>query len=116
MTGRSDLVKKIAETSLLRYARSPLGWIRLVASGRTLREEEQVQRKRIDDALEGRGAERLAGLSDLVRTVVELRAIGARRCLSFPLRAWLPIHVVTFALALGLLVIHVVAVGGGLRR
>jgi Fe-S-cluster-containing dehydrogenase component len=106
-SGKSDLVKKLLEKILLPYARSPLGPIALVASGRSLREEETALSARIDGVLEGRGKERLAGLADLVRIVVELRALPAQRALLALLRVGLPVHVVTFALALALLVLHV---------
>ena len=56
--------------------------------------------------LEGRGKERLAGLAELVRIVVELRALPAQRGLLALLRVGLPIHVVTFGIALALLILH----------
>jgi Fe-S-cluster-containing dehydrogenase component/CRP-like cAMP-binding protein len=106
-TGKSDLVKKILETVLLPYSRSPLGPLALIASGRSLRDEEAALSARIDALLEGRGKERLAGLSSLTRTVVELRALPAQRWLQRALRAALPAHVVTFTIAVALLVLHV---------
>ena len=109
VSGRSDLVKKIFEKILLPYTKSPLGPIALLASGRSIRAEEQSLRARIDRVLEGRGKERLAGLDELVRIVVELRALPAQRGLLFALRAGLPAHVVTFGIALALLVVHVIA-------
>ncbi len=105
-SGKSDLVKKIFEKILLPYARSPLGPLALAASGRRLREEEAALSARIDGVLEGRGKERLAGLSELVRVVVELRSLPAQRWLLRALRAGLPLHIVTFAIALGLLALH----------
>jgi Fe-S-cluster-containing dehydrogenase component/CRP-like cAMP-binding protein len=107
-SGRSDLVKKIFEKILLPYARSPLGPLALLASGRRLRDEEVALRARIDVVLEGRGQERLAGLAELLRIVVELRALPAQRWLLGALRAGLPLHVVTFAIATALLALHVV--------
>src|SRR6185437_12757235 len=106
-SGKSDLVKKIFEKILLPYARSPIGPLALLASGRRLREEESALRARIDVVLEGRGKERLAGLSELVRVVVELRSLPAQRWLLGVLRAGLPLHIVTFAIALALLALHV---------
>jgi hypothetical protein len=110
VSGRSDLVKKIFEKILLPYTKNPLGPLALLASGRSMRAEEQILRTRIERVLEGRGKERLAGLDELVRIVVELRALPAQRGLMFALRAGLPAHVVTFGIALGLLVVHVIAV------
>jgi hypothetical protein len=86
VSGKSELVKKIVEKILLPYARRALGPAALLLSGRRLREEERALRARIDAALEGRGAERLAGLSDLIRIVVELRALPAQRWLLGALR------------------------------
>jgi hypothetical protein len=99
-------VKKILERFLLPYAASPLGPLALLASGRLLREEEAALRARIDAALEGRGKERLGGLAELVRIVVEMRALGAQRGLLLTLRAGLPLHIVSFAIALALLGLH----------
>jgi Fe-S-cluster-containing dehydrogenase component/CRP-like cAMP-binding protein len=108
VSGKSDLVKKIFETMLLPYAKSFFGPALLIASGRRLREEEQRLETKIETTLEGRGKERLAGLSDLVRIVVELRALPAQRALLFSLRVFLPLHVLTFVMALALLIAHVV--------
>jgi CRP-like cAMP-binding protein/Fe-S-cluster-containing dehydrogenase component len=107
-SGKSDLVKKILEKILLPYARSPLGPLALVAGGRSLKQEQEALMARIDEVLEGRGKERLAGLSSLVRLVVEMRALPAQRALLALLRAWLPIHVATFGVAIAMLVLHVV--------
>lgn len=109
VSGRSDLVKKIFEKILLPYTRSPFGPIALLVSRRRLRDEEQALRARIDTVLEGRGAERLAGLSELIRIVVELRSLPAQRWLLRVLRAGLPAHVITFGIALVLLIVHVIA-------
>ena len=109
-SGRSDLVKRIFEKILLPYARSPLGPLALLASGRRLREEEAAVRARVDQVLEGRGKERLAGLAELTRIVVELRALPAQRWLLRALRGGLPVHIVTFAIAVALLGVHVALV------
>jgi hypothetical protein len=106
-SGKSDLVKKIFEKILLPYARSPVGPLALIASGRRLREEEERLRRHVDEVLEGRGKERLAGLAELTRIVVELRALPAQRWLLGALRVGLPVHIVTFAVAVALLGLHV---------
>ncbi len=106
-SGRSELVKRIFEKILLPYARSPLGPLALLASGRRLRDEEAALRGRVDALLEGRGKERLAGLAELTRIVVELRALPAQRWLLRALRGGLPVHIVTFAVAVALLGLHV---------
>jgi hypothetical protein len=71
-----------------------------------LRDEENVLRKRIDTVLDGRGKERLAGLDGLIRIVVERRALPVQRLWLLALRVGLPAHVITFAVALALLVVH----------
>lgn len=109
-SGKSDLVKKIVERVLAPYARSFLGPWQLVASGRSLRDEEARVRARIERLLEGRGATRLAGLDDLIRTVVEQRALAARRLLTSALGGWLVLHVIATATTLALLVLHVASV------
>jgi len=110
VSGRSDLVKKIFERILLPYVKRPFGSLALLVSGHSLREEERSIRTRVDEVLEGRGADRLAGLEELVRLVVELRAVPAQRWLLRVLRVGLPLHVVSFVFALVLLVLHIVAV------
>jgi Fe-S-cluster-containing dehydrogenase component len=106
-SGRSDLVKAIAARLLLPHARAPLGWVALVLSGRDLAGEEARLRRRVDQALAGRGQGRLDGVDALVRTAVELRALPARRALTAALRAWLPIHIVSAAAVLALLLLHI---------
>jgi hypothetical protein len=106
-SGKSDLVKKLLEKVLVPYARNPFGPLALLASGRSLREEEAALRGRIDAVLEGRGSERLAGLAELTRIVVELRALPAQEWCLFVLRGLLPIHIVSFVIALALLGLHV---------
>lgn len=106
-SGKSELVKRLMERVLLPYARDPLGPVRLAASGRSLAREERHLRARIDRTLEGRGGDKLAGVDDLVRIVVELRALPARRALTALLRSWLPLHVILTCAVLALLVLHV---------
>ncbi|AUX43908.1 hypothetical protein SOCE26_053640 [Sorangium cellulosum] len=111
VSGRSDLVKKLVEKVLVPYLQRPLGPLALLASGRSLREEERALRARIDAILEGRGAERLAGLAELIRIAVELRALPAQRALLGALRAGLPAHIVSFGVAAALLVLHALTAG-----
>ena len=106
-SGKSELVKKLLEKILLPYVESPVGPLALVASGRRQREEEEALRARMDVVLEGRGKERLAGLAELTRIVVELRALPAQRLLLGVLRVGLPLHVATFGIAMAMLVLHV---------
>lgn len=106
VSGKSDLVKKLFEKILVPYTKHPLGPVFLLLTGRTLREEESRLRAQIDRLLEGRGKERLAGLDGLVRIVVERRALPVQRLLLLILRVGLPAHVITFTLALALLVVH----------
>ncbi|MEO7330677.1 MAG: 4Fe-4S dicluster domain-containing protein, partial [Minicystis sp.] len=108
VSGKSELVKKLFERVLLPYVQSKGGPMLLLISGRRLREEERVLRERIDLLLEGRGKERLAGLAELIKIVVELRSLPAQRWLLASLRVGLPLHIVTFGLATVLLGLHAV--------
>ena len=108
VSGKSELVKKLFERVLLPYVQSKGGPLWLLLSGRRLRDEERALRERIDLLLEGRGKERLAGLAELIKIVVELRSLPAQRWLLVTLRAGLPVHIVTFGLAAVLLGLHAV--------
>jgi ferredoxin len=110
ITGKSELVKKLFEKVLAPHLRHPLGPLWMVVAGRTLASEEALVRARIDAMLQGRGAERLAGLDNLIRVVVELRGLAAARALTRWLRLWLPVHVALVAIAAILLVTHLVEV------
>lgn len=110
LTGRDELVKRIAERLLVPYTRAWLGPYALVWSERTLAEEQAALRERVSTVLGGRGGERLQGLDDALRVVVELRALPARRALYGALRAGLPAHLVCTALCVVLLAVHVVSV------
>lgn len=109
VSGKSELVKKLFEKVLVPYTKNPLGPLWLALGGRRLREEEDALKKRIDGILEGRGQERLAGLAGLVRIVVELRALPAQRWMLRLLRAGLIAHIATFAVAVALLAVHIIA-------
>jgi Fe-S-cluster-containing dehydrogenase component/CRP-like cAMP-binding protein len=110
LSGRSEVVKTLYGRALRPYRASRFGALLLVASGRRLREEEKRVRATLGGLLDGRRSERLDGLDDLVRLVVELRAVGALRLLTFVLRGWLPVHLAATGTALVLLVAHVIAV------
>jgi ferredoxin len=105
LSGTGERVKRVAERLLLPYAAARLGAVALVASGRSLGEEERRLRARIDAIVEGRA---LDGIDPLIRIAVERRALPARRALTALLRIWLPLHVVTAAMSAALLVAHVV--------
>ena len=114
LSGRSDLVKRAAKILLLPYALARGGWLALLLSGRDQRSERQLLQARVERLLGEQGSERLAGLEELVRTAVEIRAIPARRMLTALLRAFLPGHVVLTGLLLTLLAAHIVAQIGGI--
>jgi Fe-S-cluster-containing dehydrogenase component/CRP-like cAMP-binding protein len=111
-SGRSELVKAIAQKVLVPYARQGSGPLWLLLSGRTLAQEEARVRARVSAVLQGRGADKLGGLDDLVRIVVELRALPLRRGLTLMLRGFLPLHALGSALLVALLAIHVLVVVG----
>jgi Fe-S-cluster-containing dehydrogenase component/CRP-like cAMP-binding protein len=112
-SGRDELVKAIVSRVLVPYARAVLGPLALLLSSRRLADEEARLHVRIDAMRQGRGDARLSGLSELVRTAVELRALPVRRVLHALLRGWLPLHIVVSAVALALLGLHVAVMLGG---
>ncbi len=109
-SGRDELIKAITAKVLVPYARAPLGSLRLLLSGRTIEQERNRLRERIEVMLESRGADRLKGLDRLIETVVDLRAAPSRRALTASLRGWLPLHILAVAMASGLLIVHVALV------
>ncbi len=106
LTGKSDLVKTIYGRVLDPYATSPLSTIKLVLSGRSLRDEEAMLRSRVQAMLAGRGSGKLDGLDALLGDVVERRALVAERILNGILRGGFAVHVIASALVLALLAIH----------
>lgn len=107
LSGRDELVKRIAGRWLIPYARSFWGPFALVVSRRALSEEEAALHARILAALQGRGTPRLAGLDAAIRIAVELRAWPARRVLGALVSGWLVLHVLLSAVFFVLLVVHV---------
>lgn len=112
LSGRTELVKTLFGKVLRPYRRARFGALLLATSGRSLRKEEKRLRAKIDALLEGKKSDRLSGLDDLVRLVVERRAVGAQAILTRALRGWLAIHLAATAAAVVLLVLHFVAVWG----
>ncbi len=112
-SGRDALVKAIGSRVLVPYARALWGpWV-LLLTGRSLAQEQGRLRARIDTMRQGRGHGKLAGLDELLRIAVELRALPLRRGLTAALRGWLPLHIVVSAVALALLGLHVAVMLGG---
>ncbi len=112
LTGRSEAMKAVYARWLAPYARAPLGAVALVLGGRTLGEEQKRLRARVEGVLGARTAT-LDGLDDLLRLVVERRALRAQWVLQGLLRVGLPVHVVAVAVTLALLVVHVALVTRG---
>jgi len=110
LSGKTELVKTLFVKALRPYRRSALGPTSLVLSGRTLRAEEKVVRARLDVLTGGKKGDALAGVDDLVRLVVEHRAVRAQRLLTLLLRGWLVPHIAATVAASILLVLHVAAV------
>lgn len=107
-SGQDALLKRVTELILGPYSRSPWQSLCLLASGRDLKQERARLRRSIDERLEGRGQARLLVLDDLIKVVVDLRALPLRRGLTAALRVWQPIHAgLTLALVV-LLALHVI--------
>ena len=109
LSGRSEVVKTLYARILRPYRASRLGALLLIATGRRLREEERHLRARAEGLLAGRRSERLDGLDELVRLVVEPRAVGSLRLGTVALRGWRPVHLAATSTAVVLLVAHVIA-------
>jgi hypothetical protein len=110
LSGRSEVVKTLYGRVLRPYRNARFGPLLLVASGRRLRAEEKRVRAALGGLLQGRKSERLDGIDELVRLVVEHRAVSALRLLTFAVRGWIPVHLAATAIAVVLLVAHVLAV------
>jgi hypothetical protein len=116
LSGKSDLLKTIADRTLVPYARAKIGPLALIASGRDVRAERERLVSELRATLGEERRARLAGLEELVAVAVELRALPAQRLLLGVLRVGLPLHVVALAagtIALLVHVAHVVARSGG---
>ena len=108
LSGKSELVKTLFVRALRPYRRAVLGPLWLLLGRRSLRDEERRMRAHLD-ILTG-GKKSVPGLDDLVRLVVEHRAVRLQRVLTWTLRAWLFPHLAATVAAAVLLVVHVVAV------
>jgi hypothetical protein len=107
-SGQDQFIKKVAEKILLPYSRSWRESWALLLSGRDLGAERVRVRGLIEARLQGRGADRLAALEELIKTVVDMRALPIRRWLTRLLRVWQPLHAgLTLCIAV-LLALHVV--------
>ena len=111
LSGRSDATKAVYARLLAPYGSASFGSLRLLVSRRTLQEEERRLRQRASH-IGGDAAGRLDGVDDLVRLVVERRAVAAQRLLQGVLRLWVPLHIVSVAVAVALLLAHVAIVAG----
>jgi Fe-S-cluster-containing dehydrogenase component/CRP-like cAMP-binding protein len=108
LTGRGDATKQAYARVVAPYAGAVLGPLALLARRTSLREEEARLKERVSRVFERRAAD-MDGLEDVIRLAVERRAVAAQRLLQLVLRGWLPLHVVAAAIAMGLLVVHVIA-------
>jgi Fe-S-cluster-containing dehydrogenase component/CRP-like cAMP-binding protein len=108
LSGKSELVKTLYVQALRPYLRSRFGPFVLLASRRTLRAEEKRLRARLD-ALIGK-PKTDAALDDLVRLVVEHRAVRVQRWLTWLLRGWLAPHLAATVAVVILMVLHIVGV------
>lgn len=109
LSGHSDGTKAIYASVLAPYAASWMGGLSLIVSARTLREEEAHLRARIS-AVVGDRVRHVDGLQDLLRLAVERRALRAQRLVQTLLRTCVPLHVVSVAVAVVLVAVHVACV------
>jgi len=105
--GRSDALKRLTAAVLLPYVHRPGGALVLLASGRSLAQEQQRLRTRLNTQLGSERAARMEGLDEVLAAVVDARASTPRRLLRVLLRGWLAPHIVFSALSVVLLAVHV---------
>lgn len=110
LSGKSEATKVLYAKVLRPYRRSWFGVLGLLVSGRTLREEEAALRTRVDRLVGGRKSESLKGIDDVLRAVVELRALRGIRVLTMALRGWVGLHLVATGVAIVFLVTHALGV------
>ena len=113
LSGRSRVVKTITRDVLIPYVHDRMGSWKLLASGRSLKREQQTLSDTIKKKTKGRYEDKMGGLDDLLETVVEMRALPAQRVLTRALRWWLPVHMVGTGVTLMAVLLHVVSVMGG---
>jgi len=106
-TGQNAAVKQLLASVLMPYVRSRLGVFRLLASGRSLAEEQLRLTTSIERALSGRTSERLSNAQPLIETAVAMRAESAKRVLERVLGAFVPLHLVLALILVVLLALHV---------
>lgn len=106
-TGQNAAVKQLLASVLMPYVHSRAGVLRLLASGRSLTEEQLRLTTRIDRLLSGRSSGRLTNAKPLIETAVALRALRAKRCLERVLAAFVPAHLALALMMLVLLALHV---------
>lgn len=106
LSGKSELVKTLFVKVLRPYLRSRPGPLVLIATRRSLKEEETRLRARLD-ALTGKPKNE-PGLGELVKLVVEHRAVRAQRVLTWILRGWLVPHIAATIAVVVLTVLHVI--------
>ncbi len=105
LTGRDERVKTWWRVRLAPYASSRSGALgfalsRATAASERLRLATEVTRV-------GQGRVSVADLEPLLEHAVRTRTLAARRLLHHALRGWLPVHLLTAALALALVAHHV---------
>lgn len=105
--GRSDALKRLTAAVLVPYVRRPGGGLVVLLSGRSLAEEQQRLRTRLERQLGAERLDRMEGLDEVLAAVVDARASTPRRMLRLLLRGWLPPHIVCSGLSLVLLAVHV---------
>lgn len=110
LSGKSEATKVLYAKVLRPYRRSWVGVLRLLVSGRTLREEEAALRARVDALVGGRKSESLKGIDEILRAVVELRALLGTRVLTALLRGWIGVHLAATGIAVVFLVTHALGV------
>jgi len=110
LSGKSELAKTLFVKRLRPYVRSRLGPLFLLATRRSLKEEEKALRTTLDQLTGGKKGDALVGVNELVRLVVERRAVKAQRLLTWMLRGFVVPHLAATVATIVLLGLHIFAV------
>jgi hypothetical protein len=100
-------IRNVAQPALASYVRSTGVSLAMIVGGSSLGDEETKLRRQVGARLPPAASGATADIDEAVRTAVELRALPARIWLTRLLRAWLPIHIVSTAVVLTLLALHI---------
>jgi hypothetical protein len=112
LSGGNDATRALSQSFLIPHARSTLGALTLLFSGRDPADDARALSARVMHSLGGKASDRLSNLDSLVAASVAIRAARAARFGRALLGAFVPLHLLLSLFLIALLAVHVV---GALR-